>query len=119
MQQAAQDLLGEHDFTSFRGKDCQSSSPVRTIESIRIQRRGDLLYFDLTANAFLHHMVRNIVGTLFEIGMQTRPEDDLSRVLAAKERAAAGITAPADGLYLTGVRYPETLLKTQPVWPQF
>lgn len=119
MQQAAQDLLGEHDFSSFRGKDCQANSPVRTLESIRIQRQGDLLYFDLTANAFLHHMVRNIVGTLFEIGMQTRPENDLPRVLAAKDRSAAGITAPADGLYLTGVSYPATLLKTRPVWPQF
>jgi tRNA pseudouridine38-40 synthase len=107
MQAAAMDLTGEHDFSSFRGRDCQAHSPVRRIESISVRREGDYLFIDIRANAFLHHMVRNIVGSLFAIGAGERPVGWLAEVLAERERKAAGITAPADGLYLTGVRYPE------------
>lgn len=119
MQQAAPALLGTHDFTSLRGKDCQAHSPVRELQQLEIHQHGALIYFDLCANAFLHHMVRNIVGTLFEVGMGKRAVDSLPAVLAARDRDAAGITAPADGLYLTGVEYPQALLSCQPVWPQF
>ncbi|MBN2873370.1 MAG: tRNA pseudouridine(38-40) synthase TruA [Halothiobacillaceae bacterium] len=106
MQAAADRLLGEHDFSSFRGKDCQARSPVRRLETLRVTRLGDYLFFDVRANAFLHHMVRNLVGSLFAVGTGERPIDWIDEALAAVDREAAGITAPADGLYLTGVEYP-------------
>lgn len=106
MQAAAQCLLGEHDFSSFRARDCQSHTPVRTLESLRVQRQGDYLYLDITANAFLHHMVRNIVGTLLPVGEGRAAPESVREILAARQRAAAGVTAPADGLYLVNVRYP-------------
>ena len=120
MQAAADRLVGEHDFSSFRGKDCQAHSPVRTVERIEITRQGDYLFIDVRANAFLHHMVRNIVGSLFAVGSGERPVDWISEALAACQREAAGITAPADGLYLTGVEYPARFgLPTQPRRPLF
>lgn len=120
MQAAADRLVGEHDFSSFRGKDCQAHSPVRTVERIEITRQGEYLFIDVRANAFLHHMVRNIVGSLFAVGSGERPVDWISEALAACQREAAGITAPADGLYLTGVEYPEPVgLPTQPRRPLF
>ncbi|ANJ66491.1 tRNA pseudouridine(38,39,40) synthase TruA [Halothiobacillus diazotrophicus] len=106
MHVAGQHLLGEHDFSSFRARDCQSISPVRHLESLTVRRQGDYVYLDITANAFLHHMVRNIVGTLLPVGEGRVPPDTLQAVLAARQRTAAGITAPADGLYLVNVRYP-------------
>ncbi|MFO7582498.1 tRNA pseudouridine(38-40) synthase TruA [Guyparkeria sp.] len=120
MQEAAAQLLGEHDFSSFRGKDCQAHSPVRTMESIRVTRQGDHLLIDVRANAFLHHMVRNIVGSLFAIGSGERPVEWLAEALAERDREAAGITAPADGLYLTAIDYPSVFdLPTQPRRPLF
>ena len=120
MQEAAHRLLGEHDFSSFRGRDCQAHSPVRTLESIRVTRQGDYLLIDVRANAFLHHMVRNIVGSLFAIGAGEQPVEWLSEVLSARDRDVAGITAPADGLYLTGVEYPSVFgLPTGPRRPLF
>jgi len=120
MHQAAQQLLGEHDFTSFRGKDCQAHSPVRLIESIAATREGQYIYIDVRANAFLHHMVRNIVGTLIEVGQGKQPVGWVGEVLKARDRNAAGITAPAEGLYLVHVRYPEiTGLQLTPRIPVF
>ncbi len=108
MHEAGQYLLGEHDFSSFRAKDCQSVSPVRHIESLSFRRQGEYVYMDITANAFLHHMVRTIVGTLLPVGAGEQPADSLRDILLAKHRSAAGMTAPADGLYLVNVRYPDS-----------
>ena len=120
MQQAAIVLLGTHDFSSFRGSECQAHSPVRTLFELNIQRDGDFIYFDLTANAFLMHMVRNIVGTLMQVGTGQRPAEWVAIVLAARRREMAGITAPPDGLYLTHVEYPEVFTLNQaPRCPKF
>lgn len=105
MQQAAQWLVGEHDFSSFRAAECQSRTPVKTLYSIDIQRQGDVLLFDLHANAFLHHMVRNLVGSLVAVGRGRYPAEWMGEVLAARRRDAAAPTFMADGLYLTGVEY--------------
>ncbi|MDM7322829.1 MAG: tRNA pseudouridine(38-40) synthase TruA [Gammaproteobacteria bacterium] len=107
MHKAAQHLVGTHDFTSFRGKDCQAKSPVRTLEWIRVTRDGDYLYLDVRANAFLHHMVRNIAGTLMQVGMGLKPPEWVVEVRNACLREAAGFTAPADGLYLVHIQYPQ------------
>jgi tRNA pseudouridine38-40 synthase len=107
MHDSAQVLLGTHDFTSFRGPDCQSLSPVRTVLEINIQRSNEWIYIDITANAFLHNMVRNIVGSLIEIGRLKRDKQWLVDTLLAcdRTRAAATATAPACGLYLNNVVY--------------
>lgn len=106
MHLAAQMLVGEHDFSSFRAAGCQAHHPVRRILSINVKREGRLIAIDIEANAFLHHMVRNIVGSLMVIGSGEQPPEWLGEVLAARDRRVAGITAPAAGLYLLGVRYP-------------
>ncbi|MCB1624269.1 MAG: tRNA pseudouridine(38-40) synthase TruA [Pseudomonadales bacterium] len=106
MHAAAQGLVGEHDFTSFRALSCQARSPVRCIERIEVVREGDLLRVAVTANAFLQHMVRNIVGLLIAIGCGDAPVERLARVLEARDRTQNAATAPPDGLYLVGVRYP-------------
>jgi tRNA pseudouridine38-40 synthase len=106
MHEAGQALLGEHDFSSYRAVGCQARHPVRTLRRLSVQRHGDYLYLDLEANAFLHHMVRNIAGTLMCIGNGERPPEWAAEVLAARDRTAAGITAPAAGLYLVAVDYP-------------
>jgi len=106
MQEAAQRLIGKHDFTSFRSAACQSKSPIKTMDRIIVQRHGDEIRVTLSARSFLHHQVRNIVGTLKMIGDHKWPVDKIETILAAKSRAAAGPTAPADGLYLTAVDYP-------------
>lgn len=107
MQQAAQFLLGEHDFSSFRAAECQARSPIKQLHSIDIRREGDVLVFDLHANAFLHHMVRNLVGCLVHVGKGRYPAEWLAEVLAARDRTRAAPTFMADGLYLTGVEYPD------------
>lgn len=107
MQQAAQYLVGCHDFTSFRALHCQANSPVRTIEFLEISRRSDFIIIDIKANAFLHHMVRNIAGSLIEIGRGNQPVDWLSTLLAYKDRAKAAATAKPGGLYLVEVDYPQ------------
>ena len=111
MQRAANVLLGMHDFTSFRTVDCQAKSPVRSIDSIVITQDGDRIYFDFTAQSFLHHQVRNIVGTLKKIGEGSWPEEDMATILAAKDRSRAGPTAPAHGLYFMRVDYKDSGIK--------
>lgn len=107
MQEAAESLVGEHDFSSFRSTECQSKTPVRRIESISIHRSGDIIYFDIVANAFLHHMVRNIAGVLMAIASGRKPVDWAKELLEQKNRALGAETAPPYGLYLTRVTYPE------------
>jgi tRNA pseudouridine38-40 synthase len=107
MRQAATHLLGEHDFTSFRALACQAKHPVRTIYTLDVQRCGDFIYIDVVANAFLHHMVRCIAGVLIATGRGEATPDWVKKVLDARDRAAGGITAPAAGLYLVAVQYPE------------
>jgi len=103
MRAAAEKLIGNHDFTSFRASECQAKSPIKTLDRIEITQNGDEIVFEFSARSFLHHMVRNIVGTLIEIG-HGKPYD-IDEVLAAKNRAAAGPTAPASGLYFMRAEY--------------
>lgn len=107
MNSAAKHFMGEHDFTSLRSSRCQSNSANRNISKLSCKRYGDYIVLEVTANAFLHHMVRNIVGLLIEIGDGRRSSDWAREVIAAKNRCIAGVTAPANGLYLVGVEYPE------------
>jgi len=107
MHQAAQALIGTHDFSSFRAKGCQSVSPTRMMHFINVYREGYNVVIDLSANAFLHHMVRNIAGVLMAIGMGDKPVNWTEELLEIKDRQQAGVTAPPYGLYLGGVYYPE------------
>ena len=107
MQRGAAALIGEHDFTSFRASECQAKTPVRTISELKIVRRGALVGVRITANAFLQHMVRNIVGALIYVGTGREKPEWIAEVLAAKSRDAAAPTFSPAGLYLTGVGYPE------------
>lgn len=107
MNQAAQALVGQHDFTSFRAQGCQARHPVREVQAISVHRSGHLIYLDIQANAFLHHMVRNIAGSLIAIGRGEQPVGWLGELLALRERRLAGVTAPPHGLYLSQVHYPE------------
>ena len=109
MNVAAQHLVGEHDFSSYRAAECQSPTPIRRLYRISVQRQHEYVVIDVTANAFLHHMVRNIAGTLIAVGRGLQSSDWPLHALQAKSRAAAGITAPAGGLYLFGIYYPEAL----------
>lgn len=107
MAQAAQALLGTHDFSSYRATACQSKKPVKTVYELTVQRRDDLIVLDIEADGFLHHMVRNIVGVLLAIG---RGEQEISwaqQVLGARNRNAGGVTAPPHGLYFVYAAYPE------------
>ena len=105
MQEAARLWLGEQDFSSFRDSDCQALHPRRRLLNIAITRRGDRIRFAITANAFLHHMVRNMMGVLVPIGLRHKPVSWAYEVLQARTRQAAGATAPACGLYLQKVWY--------------
>src|SRR5512143_778467 len=106
MHEAAQLLLGEHDFSSFRSSECQSRTPVRDLSGIEVVRSGETVEILVRANAFLHHMVRNIAGSLLAVGCGDRPIEWIAEVLAARDRTLAGVTAPAAGLYFAGVEYP-------------
>ena len=106
MHRAAQSLLGERDFSAFRAAACQSTTPMRNVESVSVSRRGDLVVVDIQANAFLHHMVRNIVGSLLAVGSGRKPEAWIGELLAAGDRTLAADTAPPHGLYLADVIYP-------------
>ncbi|MDE2305574.1 MAG: tRNA pseudouridine(38-40) synthase TruA [Gammaproteobacteria bacterium] len=114
MERALHPLLGEHDFSSFRSIECQSATPVRRIEAARVARHGDYVWIELTANAFLHHMVRNIVGTLLEVQSAADPVAAMATVLEARDRRRAGMTAPAEGLYLWRVDYPAAFALPSP-----
>lgn len=107
MHQAAQHLIGKHDFTSFRTVHCQSHSPVRTIHHCNVSRIGQYIIIDIKANAFLHHMVRNIAGSLMRVGQELETIDWIKEVRDAKNRCLAGMTAAAGGLYFVDVDYPE------------
>jgi tRNA pseudouridine38-40 synthase len=106
MHAAAQVLVGHHDFTSFRAGECQAKSPVKTLDLLTVARDGDVVAVRAEARSFLHHQVRNFVGSLKLVGEGRWSADDLRDVLAARDRGAAGPTAPAAGLYLTEVGYP-------------
>lgn len=106
MHQAMQVLVGEHDFSAFRGSGCQAKSAVRTVLSGSIRRHGELVVLDISANAFLLHMVRNIAGSLIDIGTGEQPEAWMGELLAGRQRTRAGENAPPGGLYFTGVEYP-------------
>jgi len=105
MRRAAQCLVGQHDFTTFRAAVCQAESPVKTLNEISILRRNEFIFVTVKARSFLHHQVRNIVGTLKLVGAKKWAESDVKEALDARDRVAGGPTAPPDGLYLTSVRY--------------
>jgi tRNA pseudouridine38-40 synthase len=107
MREAGRMLLGEHDFSSFRAAECQAKSPVKQLTRFELAEQGGLLRFDLSANAFLHHMVRNIVGALVYVGKGALSVDDFAALLDARDRTFAPPTFMPDGLYLTGVGYPD------------
>ncbi|MEP7043122.1 MAG: tRNA pseudouridine(38-40) synthase TruA [Dokdonella sp.] len=106
MQAATQALIGEHDFSAFRTVACQANTPMRNVREITIARRGSEVSIEIEANAFLHHMVRNIVGSLLPIGRGERAPEWLGELLRGRERRVAGPTAPASGLTFIAPRYP-------------
>ena len=120
MHEAAQHLVGHHDFTSFRTVHCQSHSPERTLYHCDVRREGRFIIIDVRGNAFLHHMIRNISGSLMRVGQGLESTAWIKDVLEAKNRCLAGITAPADGLYFVGVEYPDKFtLPKEPLGPLF
>ncbi len=119
MHVAAQALIGELDFSAFRDSQCQSPTPMRRLESIEVRRRGDFVVIDVCGNAFLHHMVRNIAGTLALVGVGKQAVDWVAEVLASRDRRRAGMTAPAEGLYFVGPEYPAEFGLPPPPQPWF
>ena len=107
MSEAAAALCGEHDFSAFRSSECQAHSPIRRMERLTVVRRGDWVIIDATANAFLHHMVRNIAGLLIAVGRGDAPPTWAGSVLEGRDRRRGAATAPPEGLYFWAVRYPE------------
>jgi tRNA pseudouridine38-40 synthase len=105
MRAAAARLIGEHDFSSFRAAQCQATSPVKTMRAIRIEQRGACWRFDFDASAFLHHMVRNLMGCLLAVGEGREPPGWIAEVLQARSRDAAAPTFAAEGLYFVGPYY--------------
>ncbi len=110
MHEAAQFLVGTHDFSSFRSQECQAKSPIKTLHFCRVTRQDNLIIVDVKASGFLHHMVRNIVGVLLKIGEKKYPPEWMQSVLEAKNRVAAAMTIPPQGLYFVGVDYPAAVL---------
>lgn len=106
MEQAVQRMIGEHDFSSFRSSECQASSPVRILHAVQISEQGPFLFFRFRANAFLHHMIRNIMGTLVYVGMGRQPPEWVDYLLLQRDRRLAAPTFAPDGLYLAEVEYP-------------
>lgn len=120
MHQAGQWLLGENDFSSFRAAQCQSNTPWRNVHHLQVWRQGRYVIVDIQANAFVHHMVRNIVGSLIEVGAGQQPIEWIKWLLAQKDRKLAAPTAKADGLYLVKVGYPEAFgIPQSPMGPLF
>jgi tRNA pseudouridine38-40 synthase len=109
MRAAARYLLGEHDFSAFRSSECQARSPVRDVQRIELERHGDYVFFDFSANAFLHHMIRNLVGTLVYVGKGRHEPEWVAEVLESRDRSKAAPTFDPAGLYLTRVEY-------EPLW---
>ena len=120
MASAARCLLGEHDFSSFRAAGCQARHPIRVIHRINVVRDKELVLIEVEANAFLQHMVRNIVGALLEVGRLDRPVEWMGELLRARDRTCGGITAPPGGLYLLRVEYPPSFEipdSSSTLWP--
>lgn len=107
MREAASHLMGEQDFSSFRSSECQAASPVKTLKSLEIHQQGHLIYLDISASGFLHHMVRNLMGALIHIGKGAEDPAWMAELLKLKDRTLAPPTFMPDGLYFTGVSYPE------------
>jgi tRNA pseudouridine38-40 synthase len=105
MDAAARLLVGRHDFTSFRAAECQSASPVKTLDRLEVRREGETVAIEAEARSFLHHQIRNLAGTLRLVGEGKRPPGWVAEVLAARDRSAAGVTAPPEGLCFLWVRY--------------
>ena len=105
MREAARALVGEHDFSAFRAAECQAKTPMRTVHSISIERQHDEIHFGIRANAFLHHMVRNIVGSLVYVGNGRQPPSWIAQLLAARDRTKAAPTFAPEGLYLERIEY--------------
>lgn len=123
MQQAADCLQGEHDFSSFRSSQCQANTPNRFVEYTKVSQLGSYVIIEIKANAFLHHMVRNIVGNLIEIGSGKRPIGFMRQLLDLKDRSKGAATSPANGLYFIAAHYPTRynlpILKQAPLWLNF
>lgn len=120
MRQASRCLLGEHDFSAFRSSQCQAHNPVRTVQHLELFASESWVIMEIRANAFLHHMVRNIMGSLFEVGRGAKAVEWLADVLNTRDRTRAAATAPAAGLYFVGVEYPDEFgLATGPSGPLF
>jgi tRNA pseudouridine38-40 synthase len=115
MQAGAQHLIGEHDFSAFRAAECQSRSPIRRVDSLVVRREGPLVYFDIAANAFLHHMVRNIAGLLMAVGRGDREAHEVATLLTSRDRRLNAPTAPAEGLCLRRIDYPSAFALPDPV----
>lgn len=105
MQQAAQALLGEHDFSAFRAAECQAKSPIKIMHHVAVRQSGPMIAFEFRASAFLQHMVRNMVGALIYVGLEREPIDSITHLLASRDRTRAAPTFSPAGLYLTGVEY--------------
>jgi tRNA pseudouridine38-40 synthase len=105
MSAAAANLLGTHDFSAFRAAECQAKSPVKTLTRVDVTQQGPFVRFDFSANAFLHHMVRNVVGALIQVGAGKHEPEWLADLLATRDRTRAAPTFAADGLYLAGATY--------------
>ena len=112
MAEAAQALIGKHDFTTFRAAQCQAQSPVKTLDVFDIKRLGDEIVCEVSARSFLHHQVRSMVGSLKLVGEGKWTPADLGAALAARDREACGPVSPASGLYLVGVDYPDDAVTT-------
>lgn len=117
MQQAATYLCGEQDFSSFRAAECQAKSPIKTMYSVQVQQKNGLITLDFHANAFLHHMIRNIVGALIYVGNGRMSVNEFSQLIQLRSRLSAPPTFMPDGLYLTGVDYPEKWGIHMPILP--
>lgn len=114
MQRAANDLMGEHDFSAFRAASCQAKNAIRDVQHLKVMRYRDYVIIDIQANAFLHHMVRNMASVLMRIGAGKKPIHWAKEVLLAKDRRIAGATARPNGLYLVEVLYPEKFIISKP-----
>jgi len=115
MHESAQYLVGEHDFSAFRAVECQSSSPIRRIDHLLVQREGEVVHIDVAANAFLHHMVRNIAGLLIEVGRGLHASDEVKNLLEGRDRRRNAPTAEPDGLCLRRIEYPKGFELPDPV----